>query len=438
MFTSLRVHNFKSYSDSGHVPLRPLTLIVGANNAGKSSLLQSILLLAQTVEDRVWTQPLVTSGSLVDLGGFLDILRGGSGASKNERAVTLELSMGEDSADAVAFFRPKEMIRPIDLKVSFTFDPTANQIHVSTVKVSAGSEDLASARRSGRGYTTDLLTPAERKNVQIMFRHFLPLIYRSGNNRLVRLGKIVEVDHAFDQAHFAWSSVLGNVNHIGPIRVPVPRFGILGKTPPSELGPGGENLLRALRETNGGEQGDLVENVSDWLSNRLKLLARLRLVNVDKSGTVLSLLGDEREGFSSINVANMGEGISQLLPIIVMVLTTPQDACLLIEQPEIHLHPAAQADLADLFVRNARTGSRQYIIETHSEHLLLRLRRRIAEGEIDPARVAILYVERKKGGSTVRNLDLNSKGTFEDWPEGFFDERYQESLKIAEAAAKTT
>jgi predicted ATPase len=146
-------------------------------------------------------------------------------------------------------------------------------------------------------------------------------------------------------------------------------------------------------------------------------------------------LGDENEGFESINVANMGEGISQLLPIIAMVLTTEPDACLLIEQPEIHLHPQAQSDLADLFVENARAGSRQYVIETHSEHLLLRLRRRVAEGRISPERVAILYVERKRDGSVVRSLNLDNQGLFDDWPEGFFDERYQESLKIAEAGA---
>jgi predicted ATPase len=166
------------------------------------------------------------------------------------------------------------------------------------------------------------------------------------------------------------------------------------------------------------------------------MLESLELVDVDDAGTILALLGDERNGFSRINLANMGEGLSQLLPIITRVLTTPENGSLLIEQPELHLHPAAQADLADLFISGAENGRNQCIVETHSEHLLLRLRRRIAEGVVDPAIVGVLYVERDGSESTVRSLDLDGAGQFEDWPKGFFDERYREALAIAEASSK--
>jgi predicted ATPase len=133
----------------------------------------------------------------------------------------------------------------------------------------------------------------------------------------------------------------------------------------------------------------------------------------------------------------MGEGISQLLPIVAGVVATPAGECLVVEQPEVHLHPAAQADLADLFVRNLRDGSaRQFLIETHSEHLLLRLRRRVAEGDILPEDVMILLVERTRGSSRVRALELNETGHFESWPAGFFEEGYAEALGLAEAAAK--
>jgi predicted ATPase len=433
MFTAIRVRNFKSYKDSGTLPLKPLTLILGANNAGKSSLLHSILLLAQTVEDRVSTQPLVTSGAFVDLGGFLDLVRGGQHASK--RTFIFDLSVTEETARRGTLFAPEDRAVPTSMSVAFAFDEKANQIRVSSLKMRGDDREIVSARRSGRGYVSDLLSKKERADSKIFFRHFFPFIAQTRARPEQRFD-FGDTSFIFQNGQYIWSSILSAVSHVAPLRTAVPRFGILGKTPSGELGPGGENLLRVLREAGAKHHpSDLVKEVSDWVSNRLHLLAKLRLVDVDTSGTVLSLLGDENEGFESINVANMGEGISQLLPIIVMVLTTAPDACLLIEQPEIHLHPAAQADLADLFVENARAGSRQYIVETHSEHMLLRLRRRIAEGRISPDRVAILYVERKRDGSVVRSLDLDDRGLFEDWPEGFFDERYQESLKIAEASS---
>jgi predicted ATPase len=243
---------------------------------------------------------------------------------------------------------------------------------------------------------------------------------------------------ASDDAWFTWVNEFARVAHVAPLRQPVPRFGILGKSLTSDLGPGGENLLRVLRASDdlssSGER--LAAEVSRWVADDFEMLESLELVDVDDAGTILALLGDERNGFSRINLANMGEGLSQLLPIITRVLTTPENGSLLIEQPELHLHPAAQADLADLFISGAENGRKQCIVETHSEHLLLRLRRRIAEGVVDPAIVGVLYVERDGSESTVRSLDLDGAGQFEDWPKGFFDERYREALAIAEASSK--
>src|ERR1044072_8720712 len=152
---------------------------------------------------------------------------------------------------------------------------------------------------------------------------------------------------------------------------------------------------------------------------------------------MLALLGAGRGAFEGITLANMGEGLSQLLPIIARVLTTPEFGSLLIEQPELHLHLAAQADVADLFIGGAAKRNRQVIVETHSEHLLLRLGRSIAEGKLDPSEVATLYIERDGSESSVRSIDLDAGGHFDDWPKGFFDERYREALAIAEASQRS-
>lgn len=433
MFESIRLKRFKAYRNSGEIPLRPLTIVLGANNSGKSSILHALLALAQTLEDTTSRQALVTSGAYVDLGGFYDILWGG-GKADSADSFGIELTASGSSLEPGFYSQDEpDENKPTRLAVNFAFDSERNAIVVSSASVSdANGRIHSSGRRSGRGYSSPSIPEDLRSELTLDFRHFFPVLQPSGTSRDARR---LAMDTYFmaESAWFAWRRALSDVAHVAPLRQPVPRFGILGKSPTSELGPGGENLLRVLRASDDGQTERLADEVSRWVSDVFEMLQALRLVDVDESGTVLALLGDERAGFDNINVANMGEGISQLLPIIARVLTTRPGGALLIEQPELHLHPAAQADLADLFIAGALTGGRQYIVETHSEHLVLRLRRRIAEGTLRPDQVSILYVERDGKSSTVRPLDLNNEGNFDDWPEGFFEERYREALAIVAA-----
>jgi predicted ATPase len=434
IFSAIRLKNFKAYRDSREIELRPLTILLGANNSGKSSLLHAILLLAQTLADTTSRQPLVTSGAYVDLGGYYDIIWGGQ--SSASRKFTIGLTASPETVAPRLFGAGEADPSPTNLSVSFGFDARSNATVISHSQITGESgSPFVDVRRAGRGYTDTHIPKSERSKFEIGFRHFLPLL-RPKQGTLANMSEsTATMLFRAEDSTFVWSRALGLVGHVAPLRQPVPRFGILGKSATSELGPGGENLLRVLRSTEAplGEQGTLVDSVNEWISERFQMLGALRIVNVAE-GTVLALVGDEKRGFSDINIANMGEGISQLLPIVARVLTTPRDGALLVEQPELHLHPAAQADLADLFLSAIDTGDRQYLVETHSEHLVLRVRRRIAEGKIDPDQVAILFVERRGPNSTVRALNLNEWGHIEDWPEGFFEERYREALAIAEFA----
>jgi len=128
----------------------------------------------------------------------------------------------------------------------------------------------------------------------------------------------------------------------------------------------------------------------------------------------------------------MGSGLSQLVPVIVQTIITPKTGCVLIEQPEIHLHPAAQAVLGDLFVKYAK-NNKQIIVETHSEHLLLRVRRRVAEGKISPDLVSIFFVDKSKNETRIRKLNLKKDGHFKSWPAGFFEGGYRDAVALAMA-----
>ena len=140
-----------------------------------------------------------------------------------------------------------------------------------------------------------------------------------------------------------------------------------------------------------------------------------------------------------VTLPDVGFGVNQVLPIIVEgvdLLSDKSDKILCVEQPEIHIHPRLQAHLADLMIETTRgevtrgEGYKQWIVETHSELLILRLQRRIKEGNINSRDVSVLYV-RPQGsdGSTIQQLRLDESGDFIDhWPDGFFDEGFNELM----------
>ena len=105
-----------------------------------------------------------------------------------------------------------------------------------------------------------------------------------------------------------------------------------------------------------------------------------------------------------------------------------QEQIISIEQPEVHIHPKLQADLGDLLAETIRDPySHQFLVETHSEHLILRLQRLVRQGNLTPDDVSVIYVSRGVEGSTAKRLHLDENGRFvDDWPGGFFAERLRE------------
>ena len=139
-----------------------------------------------------------------------------------------------------------------------------------------------------------------------------------------------------------------------------------------------------------------------------------------------------------LDLTNVGVGVSQVLPIVVMALISAPGATLLFEQPELHLHPKIQSLLADFFLSVMASG-RQCIVETHSEYLVNRLRLRVAEspwGSPLKDRIMTYFVEQPGSNSNFHPVTINDFGAVPDWPEGFFDQGPSESDRILQAAAK--
>ncbi len=235
-----------------------------------------------------------------------------------------------------------------------------------------------------------------------------------------------------------------NVRYLGPLREE-PRIVYL-PTPgelPGSVGKKGEKALALLHAHEAAQVAcfypdgrppsrcSLAEAVKFWLKTfeiaegidtevrpRLGLEPHLKLPDVGRT----------------LDMTAVGVGVSQIFPVLVMGLHSPPGTVLLMEQPELHLHPALQQRLGDFLLACARSG-RQLIVETHSDHLISRLRRRIAEDETDELRksLAIIFAERRAGRTSYRHVAVNRFGGIEEWPQGFFDQAAKESQLIIRA-----
>ncbi|MCX6153186.1 MAG: DUF3696 domain-containing protein [Candidatus Kapabacteria bacterium] len=182
---------------------------------------------------------------------------------------------------------------------------------------------------------------------------------------------------------------------------------------------------------------NLIEDVSYWLSSSKKLNTNYEIVKrnytenyednnevIRKSRIVL------RDKFSKIELSpnDVGVGFSQILPIIVASIYKDNSSILAIEQPELHIHPKLQTELGDLLIENK--DNKIFLIETHSEHLMLRLLRRVEEHELDNEEISVYYFESTQNGTKVTKLPIDETGEFtEQWPQGFFEERAEELFR---------
>ena len=235
-----------------------------------------------------------------------------------------------------------------------------------------------------------------------------------------------------------------NIKYLGPLRESpeklTPRAS-LGQA--GDIGPSGEFTASVLQRfgndtvlapTPDGESSEmpLIEAVQEW-GRYLRLLRSIRVVQEAKLGNVIIV---ESEGLNKeVPLDAVGVGVSQLLPVLVLCLLSKPGSMILLEQPELHLHPALQQRLADFLIAAARSG-RQLIVETHSEYIVSRLRRRIAEDTSDEDELLsmskIVFAERdpQTGVTTYREVELSPFGRIEDWPRGFFDQASEEEREI--------
>jgi len=262
------------------------------------------------------------------------------------------------------------------------------------------------------------------------------------------------IRHISEDAGCLKSFFTNFVRYIGPLRIdPEPSYPISSTSYLDDVGFEGENTAAVFErqkkhdiqyiptsDFNNSAHNpvpvtcSLQDAVVDWL-DYLGVAQNIESKDSAQFGHELQVCMSNRN--KNHDLTQVGVGVSQVLPIIVAGLLAKPDTTLIIEQPELHLHPKVQSRLADFFLSLTQLG-KQCLVETHSEHIINRIRLRIAEGSKNsPWQEAtkVYFVEKKESGSSFREVSINEYGAIQDWPEGFFEEGLLETEKRIRAMA---
>ena len=453
MLTRLRLRNFRSWADTGDLALRPITGLFGANGSGKSGLLHAILLLKQTSEsrDRRLVLHFGDSSTPVNLGDFASVLHGHT--PENELEISLDWELGSPVVvkDVANEDRAVASSSALGFSVSTgaanAGKPCGPVVRKMTYKVGQAQIGM---RRNPSGETAYELYSDTPEHPQ--FR-FLP---SAGNpNPLPAPDKCYGfpdlVRACYQNAGFlsdlalAFEQRLDHIAYLGPLRVrPARRYTWAGAQP-EDVGRAGEAVVDAILAAR--EQGETISPghgekhlsieryVAEWLK-KLGLVHDFHVVSVEEGSQLYEARVQRTPWSADMLLTDAGFGVSQVLPVLVLCLCVPEGSTVLLEHPEMHLHPSVQSGLADIVIDVWKNREVQVIVETHSEHFLRRLQRRVAEEEVTTDDVGLYCCGMGNGRSELTKLDLDAFGNITNWPSDLFGDEFNEIAAMTRAAER--
>ncbi len=404
MITELRTQNFKSWQDTSALQFAPLTGLFGANSSGKTSILQVLLMLKQTVEQPSdWNKPLYFGDeeSLVNLGNFNDVIH------KHKLNLSLDISVSWKSSTVSDI---NKYIRSYNL-------------NVETLLPSQGDRD-----RSGEiSFSTNIFRGAVNnfhyKTDLYRFDGQQPELFRCYGLRTAR----TEIGDIFSRFEEAFENLFSRILYLGPLReYPRPRY-IWKGDHPEGIGQEGEKAIPALLSRR-VRHLSIDKQILSWLQ-RLDLIDSYDLRPISDTNQDYEFLVKQYKGGPEVQLIDIGFGVSQVLPVLILCYYAPEGSILILEQPEAHLHPKAQTELADVLIDAVTNRNVQIILESHSEYLLSRLQRRIAEKAIASVDTALYFCEINDGTSEIEQLDVDQYGNIRNWPQDFFGDVTGELIK---------
>ena len=424
MFTSLHLKNFKSWTDTGPVSLAPVTLVLGTNSSGKSSLIQSLLLLKQTAEAPDRTIHLNLGGDastdLFNFGDFKSIHK--QGATDKHFSVSFSFTrIGEEKSKEFLFCKDG------CFAANYCQDPAGSAVikelflksTESSISSSMHDNRNLHVKRANKG-TYSVFNDKSTKSLGTS-RDYAPERSIAFSRSAVNLLGGGAGDLAEDVS-LAIYRELKTLTYLGPLRRQPERDYVWNRAEPGKIGVDGHRAIDALLASatlgsaGGPERNRILDGVSRWLQ-KMNLADALRVHQLGRSNRYEVVV--DSHGISA-NLRDVGIGISQVLPVLTVAFFAPSGSTVMLEEPEIHLHPLAQSLLAELFTEVSRTRQIQFIVETHSEHLFRRMQTLIARQTVEPRHCAMYFVERDQEGSHLHFLELDDYGRVQNWPDRFF------------------
>lgn len=439
MLTQFRYKNFKSWQDTGQLKLAPITGFFGTNSSGKTSLLQGLLLMKQTIEssDRNQVLDFGDESKYVDLGSAGEAIFGHSPG-------TLEFGFDWNLSEPLVVKNPENPGERLFEGDSMRFSTEIEFAEPKVVRVrklhyELGEHEFNMVRKNGNA------------DFGLEYQGNRPFSFKREDGRKWPVPAPVkfygfpdQVNGYFRNAGFLFDCQLEleklfqRLFYLGPLRENPKRQYKWNGSEPGDMGQRGEQAIDAIliSESRGNR-------ISPGFRKRQMLLGEYVALKLKELGLIYSFEIRQIEGSSfyqvwvkrnesssEVLITDVGFGVSQILPVITLCFYAPKGSIILIEQPEIHLHPSVQAGLADIFIDAIKNRGVQIILESHSEHLLRRLQRRLAEERIGPSDLNLYFCESVRGRSEIRPLELDEFGTIKNWPKDFFGDEMGEIAAI--------
>ncbi len=452
MITNLRIQNFKGWQDTGQTRMAPISLFFGVNSSGKSSIGQFLMMLKQTAESPDRKAVFYPGGknSSVQLGSFLEMVfhRDTSNRvvfdyswdlwdpirfkdSRSNRSYTsdaidfaAEVGIGDTKQHVLVVDRLHYCLRRGD-EQTMSIGMERKSPGKSEYRVSADGYDLV--RKRGRGWA-----PGS------------PVRFYGFPDEVVAYHQNADFVQELNLAH---EKLFRSLCYLGPLRTKAERLYSWTGIEPESVGSAGENTIAAIlaarnRKLSMGYRcrARPFEHVIAEKLKQMGLIEEFQVNPISEQRQEYEVKVRTTGSKDWVDLPDVGFGISQVLPVLVQCFYAPPGSIILMEQPEIHLHPSAQAALADVMIDaiQAREGghdrSIQLVVETHSEHFLRRLQRRVAESVIPQSKVAAYFADITRSPATLTPLEMDIFGTVKNWPPNFFGDEMGDIAAQAKAA----
>lgn len=399
MIDKIEFTNYKSFKGTECLELKPLTVLIGKNSSGKSAVVKLPTLIEGSLSGES-EDPILTTNNGVELGAeFRDLVYGkeiGSLEFKlscQSNYLAIEVASGLKDSELPRIRRWQK-----DNSISLVYN------------------DIANSYRNVTKNETELFP---------LFKGFNLVGYEVKDGLSILKSDLSDI------------GITLTTNYIGPLReTPRRTYNSTGKSRAQKVGNKGENAYQIIVNDYLYGNGQLLEQVSNWYKSNFEGWG-IQVNSSSRPDFKVELYRDNPK--FSINICDVGQGMSQAFPLIVSAYyNQPNEILTIIEQPELHLHPAAHGNLAELFVDSAVKGPGKFLIESHSQNFVLRLRRLVAEGKLSPQLLSMYSVEYDKelNLSTLKKINVRSDGSVDFWPEKVFSETLTETIAIHSARKK--